>query len=172
VAAVDAEGGERRLVAYMVCSQEPSVEELQAFLADSLPDYMVPSSFATLEAMPFTPSGKVDRRALAGLVAVQTRREARFVAPRDAIEQEIAGIWGELLGIERVGVFDDFFALGGHSLLATQAIIRIRRIHGDIPLRALLAAPTVATLAEVVRSAQAVASAAAAGAAGGGGGPA
>jgi amino acid adenylation domain-containing protein len=164
VAAVDADGGERRLVAYLVASQEPSVEELQAFLAESLPDYMVPSSFATLDALPFTPSGKIDRTALAGLVAVQTRREAQFVAPRDPLEQEIAGIWGELLGIERVGVFDDFFALGGHSLLATQAIIRIRRTHGEIPLRALLAAPTVATLAEVVRSASAASTA--------GGGPA
>ena len=83
------------------------------------------------------------------------RREAKFVAPRDEIEEEIASIWSDLLGVERVGVFDDFFALGGHSLLATQAIIRIRRSHGDIPLRALLAAPTVATLADVVRAAAA-----------------
>jgi len=113
---------------------------------------MVPSAFATLESLPFTPSGKIDRRALSGLAAVQTRREAQYVAPRDDFEAEIAGIWAELLGIEQVGVFDDFFALGGHSLLATQAIMRIRRRHGDIPLRALLAAPTVATLAEVVRT--------------------
>ena len=152
VALDEGEHGERRLVAYVVSSGEPTVEELQAFVAASLPDYMVPSRFATLEALPFTPSGKIDRKALAGVVAVQTRREAKFVAPRDELEREIAGIWSELLGVERVGVFDDFFALGGHSLLATQAIIRIRRGHGDIPLRALLAAPTVATLAEVVRS--------------------
>jgi amino acid adenylation domain-containing protein len=144
--------GETRLVAYIATSAQPSVEDLQAFLAESLPDYMIPSAFATLDSLPFTPSGKIDRRALPGLAAVQTRREAEYVAPRDAFEQEIAGIWGELLGIERVGVFDDFFALGGHSLLATQAIMRIRRQHGNIPLRALLTAPTVATLAEVVRA--------------------
>jgi amino acid adenylation domain-containing protein len=144
--------GETRLVAYIATSAQPSVEDLHAFLADSLPDYMIPSAFATLESLPFTPSGKIDRRTLSGLAAVQTRREAEYVAPRDDFEQEIAGIWAELLGIERVGVFDDFFALGGHSLLATQAIMRIRRLHGDISLRALLAAPTVATLAEVVRT--------------------
>ena len=114
---------------------------------------MIPSAFATLEALPFTASGKIDRRSLAGIAAVQTRRETAFVAPRDAIEHEIAAIWCELLGVEQVGVFDDFFALGGHSLLATQAIIRIRRGHGEIPLRALLAAPTVAAVADVVRSA-------------------
>jgi amino acid adenylation domain-containing protein len=144
--------GETRLVAYIATSAPPSVEDLRSFLAESLPDYMIPTAFATLDSLPFTPSGKIDRRALSGLAAVQTRRQAEFVAPRDEFEQEIAGIWAELLGLERVGVFDDFFALGGHSLLATQAIMRIRRQHGNIPLRALLAAPTVATLAEVVRA--------------------
>jgi amino acid adenylation domain-containing protein len=151
VAVEDAGRGESRLAAYFVSSAPPSVEELRSFLAGTLPDYMIPSTFALLDALPFTPSGKVDRQALAGLAAIDMRREASFVAPRDAVEEEIAAIWSELLGVERVGVFDDFFALGGHSLLATQAIIRIRRSHGDIPLRALLAAPTVAALANVVR---------------------
>jgi amino acid adenylation domain-containing protein len=150
--AVDDAGGEPRLVAYLVAAKEPSVEELQTFLAVSLPEYMVPSAFATLEALPFTASGKIDRRSLAGLAAVQTRRETEFVAPRDELEREIAAIWCALLGVEQVGVFDDFFALGGHSLLATQAIIRIRRVHGQIPLRALLAAPTIAAVADVVRA--------------------
>jgi amino acid adenylation domain-containing protein len=149
------ERGELRLVGYLATSADPSVEDLQAFLAESLPEYMVPSAFATLESMPFTPSGKIDRRALAELASVETRREAEYVAPRDEVEEQIASIWAQLLGVERVGVFDDFFALGGHSLLATQAIMRIRREHGNIPLRALLAAPTVAALAEVVRSASA-----------------
>jgi aryl carrier-like protein len=104
--------------------------------------------------MPLTPSGKVDRRARPDQAAAQARRDAAFVAPRDEVEEGIAAIWAELLKLERVGVHDDFFALGGHSLLATQAIMRIRRQHGEIPLRALLAAPTVAELAEVVRGAQ------------------
>ncbi len=153
VSAEDDGRGGLRLVAYLVTSEVPPVEELEAFLARSLPDYMVPSAFATVEALPFTPSGKIDRQALPGLAEVQTRRSAEYVAPRDEIEEEIAAIWRELLGVERVGVNDDFFALGGHSLLATQAIMRIRRAHGDIPLRALLAAPTVGALAEVVRAA-------------------
>ena len=151
VAVEDAGRGEHRLAAYFVSATPPSVEELRSFLARTLPDYMIPSSFALLDALPFTPSGKVDRQALAGLAATEMRREESFVGPRDAVEEEIAAIWSELLGVERVGVFDDFFALGGHSLLATQAIIRIRRSHGEIPLRALLAAPTVAALANVVR---------------------
>jgi amino acid adenylation domain-containing protein len=149
------ERGELRLVGYITTSGEPTIEELQSFLGESLPDYMVPSAFSRLDTMPFTPSGKVDRRALAAQDAGEMRRETEFVAPRDAIEEQIAGIWAELLGTDQVGVFDDFFALGGHSLLATQAIMRIRREHGNIPLRALLAAPTVADLADVVRSAAA-----------------
>jgi amino acid adenylation domain-containing protein len=154
-AAVSAEEDERgtlRLVGYVVSSEDPTVEQLQAFLAQTLPDYMIPTRFAAIESLPLSPSGKLDRKALAGLAAIGARREAQFVAPRDPVEHEIAEIWRELLGVERVGVFDDFFALGGHSLLATQAIMRIRRAHGAIPLRALLAAPTVAALADVVRA--------------------
>ncbi len=149
------ERGEVRLVGYVATSAAPTVEELQDFLARSLPEYMVPSAFAMLQSLPFTASGKVDRRALRELAAAHTRRQAEYVAPRDEVEREIAAIWSELLGVERVGVFDEFFALGGHSLLATQAIMRIRREHGNIPLGALLAAPTVADLAEVVRVAAA-----------------
>ena len=74
-----------------------------------------------------------------------------FVAPRDEVESEIAAIWSALLGVEEVGVLDDFFALGGHSLLATQAIMRIRRVYGDIPLGALFTSPTVGALADVIR---------------------
>jgi amino acid adenylation domain-containing protein len=152
VCAEDDERGGLRLVAYIVAPDAPAVEELRAFLGETLPDHMIPSTFRTVEALPLTASGKVDRRALAGLAEVQARREADFVAPRDEVERQIAEIWGDLLGVERVGALDDFFALGGHSLLATQATMRIRRVYGDIPLRALLAAPTVAALAEVIRT--------------------
>ena len=152
VCAEDDERGGLRLVAYLVSSDTPAVEELRAFLGETLPDHMIPSAFRTVEALPLSASGKVDRRALAGIAEVQARREAEYIAPRDAVEQQIADIWGELLGVERVGALDDFFALGGHSLLATQATMRIRRLYGDIPLRALLAAPTVAALADVVRA--------------------
>ncbi|MHB8243212.1 MAG: non-ribosomal peptide synthetase [Solirubrobacteraceae bacterium] len=152
VCAEDDERGGLRLVAYLVSSDTPAVEELRAFLGKTLPDHMIPSAFRTVEALPLSASGKIDRRALAGIAEVQARREAEYIAPRDAVEQQIAAIWGELLGVERVGALDDFFALGGHSLLATQATMRIRRLYGDIPLRALLAAPTVAALADVVRA--------------------
>jgi amino acid adenylation domain-containing protein len=152
VCAEDDERGGLRLAAYIVSPDAPAVEELRAFLGETLPDHMIPSAFRTVEALPLTASGKVDRRALAGIAEVQAKREAEYIAPRDAVERQIAEIWGELLGVERVGALDDFFALGGHSLLATQATMRIRRVYGDIPLRALLAAPTVAALADVVRA--------------------
>jgi amino acid adenylation domain-containing protein len=144
--------GALRLAAYIVSSEPPAVEELRTFLAETLPDHMIPTAFSTIEALPLTASGKIDRGALAGLGELQAKREAEYVAPRDAVEQQISEIWAELLGVERVGAEDDFFALGGHSLLATQATMRIRRLYGDIPLRALLAAPTVAALADVVRA--------------------
>jgi amino acid adenylation domain-containing protein len=148
----DGRGGVE-LVAYLVAAAAPSVEELRAFLGRTLPDYMIPAGFSTLPGLPLTPSGKVDRRALAAAADGQAERGGEYVAPRDELEAEIAAIWQELLGVERVGVTDDFFALGGHSLLVTQAIMRIRRAHGEVPLRALLAAPTVATLADAVRAA-------------------
>jgi amino acid adenylation domain-containing protein len=152
VCAEDDERGGLRLVAYIVAPEAPAVEELRAFLGETLPDHMIPSVFRTVEALPLSASGKIDRRALAGLAEVQARREAEYVAPRDEVERQIAEIWAELLGVERVGALDDFFALGGHSLLATQATMRIRRLYGEVPLRALLAAPTVAALAEVIRA--------------------
>jgi amino acid adenylation domain-containing protein len=152
VCAEDDHSGGLRLAAYIVSPDPPTVDELRAFLGEILPDHMIPSVFRTAEALPLNASGKIDRSALAGIAELQARREADYLAPRDAVEQQIAEIWGELLGVERVGALDDFFALGGHSLLATQATIRIRRLYGDIPLRALLAAPTVAELAEVVRA--------------------
>jgi acyl-CoA synthetase (AMP-forming)/AMP-acid ligase II len=144
--------GDPRLVAYVVASPKPSPSELQAFLAESLPDFMIPSLYEQIDMLPLTPSGKTDRRALPEPGA--GRGGIDYVEPRDELEAELAGIWQELLGVERVGAFDDFFALGGHSLLATQAIIRIRREHGDIPLGALFAAPTVAALAQTIRAAQ------------------
>ncbi len=151
VAAREADGGGLRLVAYVVGAPAPAADELRAALSAALPEHMVPPAFVTLDALPFTPSGKVDRRALPEPASVEPG--AGYVAPRDALEEEIAGIWAGLLKLDRVGVHDDFFAIGGHSLLATQAIMAIRRRHGAVPLRALLASPTVAALADAVRHA-------------------
>src|SRR6185436_8527708 len=122
--------------------------------------YMVPSAFVALEALPLTPNGKVNRRALPAPDNVRPTLEASFVAPRNSIEETLAGIWSQLLGVERVGVQDGFFELGGHSLLATQLVSRVREAFGvEIPLRAIFEAPTIAGLAERVRSANGGASA-------------
>ena len=151
VARVESDG-DAELVAYVVCSSKVSAEELRAFLRESLPAYMVPAKVVELEALPFTASGKIDRRALPEPASLESVVE--YVAPRTALELELAQIWSELLGIERVGVNDDFFALGGHSLLATQAVIRIRNAIADIPLHSLFNAPTVSALAEAIVDAE------------------
>lgn len=151
VVARPAEDGELRLLAYIVTTGKPGGEELQAFARESLPAYMVPSRFVPLDALPFTGSGKVDRRALPDPAEIETG--ADYVAPRTPLEQGLARIWEEVLRVEGVGVNDDFFALGGHSLLATQVVIRIRNAYTDIPLHSIFDAPTVAGLAEVVLSA-------------------
>ncbi|HVR95631.1 MAG TPA: amino acid adenylation domain-containing protein, partial [Thermoanaerobaculia bacterium] len=126
------------------------VPELRRFLKDRLPEYMVPSAFVLLDELPLTPHGKVDRAALP--VPEAPRAEAAYRAPRNPIETELAEVWAELLGAERVGVLDNFFDLGGHSLLATQVISRVRDRFGvELPVRALFEEPTVAGLAARVR---------------------
>ena len=144
------------LVAYLVASPEPTLSELRSLVGSSLPEHMIPSRFVAIDALPLTSSGKVDRRALPELGTIQSR-SADCVAPRDELEQQIAEIWCQLLRVDEVGVFDDFFSLGGHSLLATQAIMRIRRLYGSIPLGALFNSPTVAALADAIRASQGVA---------------
>ena len=128
------------------------VPELRSFLADRLPDYMVPARFVLLDALPVTPNGKLDRAALPAADGVRLEAVADYVAPRLPLEEELAEIWAELLGVDEVGVHDDFFTeLGGHSLLATQLVSRLRDTLGiDLPLRALFEAPTVARLSAVL----------------------
>jgi len=117
-------------------------------LKGKLPAPMVPAEFVLLPAMPLTPNGKLDRRALPAPERAQTPADERFVAPRTAAEEVIAGIWADVLGRERIGVRDGFFELGGHSLLATQLISRLRAVFRiDLPLRALFDTPTVEGLA-------------------------
>ncbi|HYO14852.1 MAG TPA: amino acid adenylation domain-containing protein, partial [Thermoanaerobaculia bacterium] len=143
------EDGDRRLVAYLGTGdgEAPSPGELRTFLAGTLPDYMIPAAFAALPVLPLTAHGKVDRRALAE-IRPEGGAGRDQVAPRTATEEVLAGLWASVLGVERVGVLDDFFALGGHSLLATQLVSRIREAFGvELPLRTLFEAPTVAGLA-------------------------
>ena len=152
----DAEG-ERKLIAYLIAEQGAGigVSELRSYLKERLPHYMVPSAFVWLEALPLTPNGKVDRRALPA--PDQSRQELadRLVAPRTPVEEMLAGIWSEVLKVEQVGVYDNFFDLGGHSLLATQIISRTREIfHIELPLRCLFESPTVADLSEQIERAR------------------
>ena len=146
---------DKRLVAYIVSNGdvEPRITDIKDYLKKRLPDYMVPSQFLVIESFPLTPNGKVDRAALAALEPIDRNREDRYVEARNAVEEIVAGIWSQLLRVERVGVEEDFFELGGHSLLATQVISRIRQAFQiEIPLRALFEAPTVAGLASLVEA--------------------
>ncbi|MEK8020608.1 MAG: amino acid adenylation domain-containing protein [Candidatus Parabeggiatoa sp.] len=149
---------DKRLVAYFVPNSKSIIEtnELRHFLKEKLPDYMIPKAFIPLETMPLTPNAKIDRRALAQLSVdsyqlSEELSEENFVAPRTSDEECLAGIWATVLGIERVGIFDNFFDLGGHSLLATQVVSRICEAFSiKLPLINLFKYPTVAELAERV----------------------
>ena len=147
--------GDKRLVAYLVAEPgcAPGVADLRGALVRSLPEYMLPSAFVTMEAFPLTPNGKLDRRALPapGQSAVLART---YVAPVDETEVAIARIWQELLGLPRIGRHDQFFELGGHSLLAVQLASRLRQTFGaEVSLRELFERPTVEGQAELVKSA-------------------
>ena len=147
---------EKRLAAYLAVSggRELSVSELQAHARRSLPEYMVPSQIVILDHLPLTPNGKVDRKALPVLDADTLPAAVSYEAPRTPGETTLVAIWTEVLGRERIGIRDNFFALGGHSLLAVQVISRIRAIYPvDLPIRTIFEKPTVASLAEQVESA-------------------
>jgi amino acid adenylation domain-containing protein len=148
--------GELRLVAYVVLTQEPGppIRELRRFLAKQLPAAMVPATFVMLEALPLTPSGKVDRRALRVPSALRPTVEDVYVAPRTPTEQQVAAIWCHLLSLERVGIHDNFFELGGHSLLAMQLLSRVRdATHIEVSLFSFFETPTVAGMAATVEAA-------------------
>lgn len=147
----------KRLVVYIVVNQQraPSTHDLRSFLKQKLPDYMVPSAFVYLDALPRTPNGKVDRKALPSPDQSVIGLEESYVAPRSSVEEILVGIWVDVLKLERVGIHDNFFELGGHSLLATQVISRLRNaIQIELPLRALFEAPTIASLAKGVEASQ------------------
>ena len=150
---VNDEQGEPALTAYIVAKggEDTSTSELQLYLSKHLPAVMVPSYFVFIDELPLTPNGKVDRPALP-LPDFSRSEELRdSVAPRNETERLLAGIWREVLGVNQVSVFDNFFALGGHSLKATQVMSRVSSVFQiDAPVRTLFEAPTVSDLAKAV----------------------
>ncbi|MGF1426919.1 amino acid adenylation domain-containing protein [Kitasatospora sp. LaBMicrA B282] len=143
---------DERLVGYLVPvgDQAPSVTELRALLARSLPEYMVPAAFVTLEAMPLTVNGKFDKAALPAPDRSAQRAESEYVAPRTPVEEQIAAIWRQELGVERVGVEDGFFELDGDSIRAVALVGALRKAGFDLTVQDVFARRTVAGLSELI----------------------
>ncbi len=150
VIARDEEAGRKRLVGYVVRKNGnvPSASELQRYVSERLPDYMAPSTIVTLESLPLTANGKVDRKALPA--PDQARSEREYVAPRTPTEELLANIWAQVLGVNKVGIHDNFFsALGGDSILSIQIIARANQAGLKLTPRIIFERQTVAGLAEV-----------------------
>jgi amino acid adenylation domain-containing protein len=147
----DDASGEKRLVAYVAGERSQLTEkELRGFLKTKLPDYMLPVAVVVLEKFPLNSNGKIDRQAFPE--AVTTRGGKVFVGPRDGLEAQLIAIWESALGIQPIGVTDDFFEIGGHSLLAVRMLSEIERIFGkNLPLAILLQMPTIEKLAAALR---------------------
>jgi amino acid adenylation domain-containing protein len=149
VAAKDDTTGDKTLIAYLVPTTESRVpvSELRDFAADALPDHMVPALFVWIDSLPLTPNGKLDVAALPEPDSSNIAQDDEYVAPRTPLEERLAAILGSVLGIDRVGIFDNFFLLGGHSLLGTQVIARVSDTFGvELTLYNLFTNPTLAEL--------------------------
>jgi surfactin family lipopeptide synthetase A len=147
------QSGEKRLVAYVVAKESVDIDfgELRRHVQEKLPGFMIPALYSQLDALPLTVNGKIDYRALPPPDKSRPSMGDRHLAPRNDLEEALAGIWADLLRVNAVGVEDNFFELGGHSLLAMQIIYRVKeRLRVELPLRALFESPTVAALAVVV----------------------
>ena len=155
VLAHEGKDGEKYLAAYVVPGSDakPTAEEMRAFLAPHVPEYMLPTAFVFIEHIPLTANGKFDRSALP-VPSSSLWRTAEFEIPRTPEEIALAEIWSSVLGIAQIGIHDDFFELGGHSLLATRLNWQVReRFNIDLPLRVIFEMPTLAHLAAAIRSA-------------------
>ncbi|MEH2000300.1 MAG: amino acid adenylation domain-containing protein [Nostoc sp.] len=144
--------GDKRLVAYIVLNQiDASATTLKRFLQEKLPNYMVPAVFVILDSLPLTPNGKVDRQNLPACDRTRPDIEETFIAPRNFTEEILVGIWAELLGLEQIGIDDNFFNLGGHSLIAAQMLSRIREgFQVELFFHQIFANPTIAGLAGLI----------------------
>jgi len=153
VTAQEEKPGEKRLVAYIVAAGNAalSVSEVRRFVEQKLPPLMVPSRFVVLDALPLTPTGKVNRRALPNPGTSRPELDIPFVAPRTPVETELAQIWAKVLSVEQVGIHDRFFDLGGHSLNATQVVSQvIKQFQIEVPLQSLFESPTIAEMAALI----------------------
>jgi acyl carrier protein len=149
VVAREEKNGEKRLVAYVVSEVETA--ELRRYLQERLPDYMVPAAWMTLAALPLTANGKVDRKALPAPDSQRPDLKSAYIAPRSAIERDIAAVWQEVLAIENVGVNDNFFDLGGHSLQAVLVHGKLRaKFEKNLLLFELFQFPTIAAMAKYI----------------------
>jgi amino acid adenylation domain-containing protein len=147
--------GEKRLVAYFVAREEQIVSKLQQFLRQRLPAYMVPAAFVPLEKIPRLSSGKLNLDALPVPAAERPDLDEDFVAPSDSLEEKLANIWRQVLGLEKVGVNDNFFDLGGHSLLAIRLFAEIEKLTGwNLPVLSVFQSPTIKGLADIIRRTQ------------------
>jgi acyl carrier protein len=152
VLAKDDNEGTKRLVGYIVPNEAIDREAIIAHLKTKLPEYMIPAIWVEMENLPLTPNGKIDRKAMPD-PDITTLLSNEYIAPRNETEQALAGIWQELLSVEKVGVHDNFFDLGGHSLLAMRLVSAIRkRLKIETPIVDIFNYPTVATLAEQVQN--------------------
>ena len=149
--------GNPRLTGYVIAKAGETVDIKQwsVYLKQKLPEYMVPNAWVVLDAWPLTPNGKVDRKALPAPEGSRDTLENAYIAPRTPEEEKLAAIWQKLLGVEQVGIHDNFFDLGGHSLLATQLMARIRnKFNAEVPLQALFTEPTIAELTTFIAEAK------------------
>ncbi|MDY6901445.1 MAG: amino acid adenylation domain-containing protein, partial [Cyanobacteriota bacterium] len=144
---------DKRLVAYVVQDESLTTKELREFIKQKLPEYMVPSTFVTLENLPLTPNGKVDRKALPAADSSSIKLENNFVSPSNPTEEILATIWADVLGVEKVGIHDNFFELGGHSLLAMRLVAQIEQVtEKKLPLAALFKFTTISELANLIQN--------------------
>jgi amino acid adenylation domain-containing protein len=155
VVAREGVSGEKQLVAYVVLSEQskPSHRELRHYLEERLPQYMIPATFVSMNKLPLTLNGKVDERALPTPLFVRDELEQEYVAPRTVIEQKLALIWSEILGVKQVGISDNFFELGGDSLLAVNLLVKIHEVFGkNLSASILIREATIEYLAGVIAS--------------------
>jgi len=151
VIARENENKDKQLIAYLVAKNSEIIDlnQLNSFLQDNLPNYMLPSHLVILEALPLTPNGKVNRQELPAPEELSQHKQGTIIPPRTPIEEVLVAIWVKILGIKQVGITENFFELGGHSLLATQVISQIREAFKvELPLRSLFELPTVAELSQ------------------------